>query len=157
MDVLRENIGLLQLPYENEYYYDEETINEFTLPWQKKSRWQRFKDAIKSQNGRNLVGALALGSSIGLHYYASKQQDKNHRQRMTFAKNAANSIRNMSKPDLSIKADVSGLKNTVDRLQKYTPDDLDPRVRARYNFIHSPEGQQSEQRFKDFLKRNGRG
>ena len=49
MDILRENIGLLQL--DNEYYYDEEPINEFSLFGKKKSRWQRFKDAISRNEG----------------------------------------------------------------------------------------------------------
>jgi len=64
MDVLRENIGLLQLPYEDEYYYDEEDINEGFLGFgKKKSRWQRFKDAIKNNKGKIAVGALGLGAA----------------------------------------------------------------------------------------------
>lgn len=40
MDILRENIGLLQLPQDNYYYEDEDNINEGFLGFgKKKSRW----------------------------------------------------------------------------------------------------------------------
>ena len=59
MDVLRENIGLLQLPYEDE------DLNEGFLGFgKKKSRWQRFKDMVKRNKGKigaGLLGAGALG------------------------------------------------------------------------------------------------
>ena len=60
MDILRENIGLLQL--DNEYYYDEEPINEFTLPWNKKKKQQ--SNALK-RLGLRLAGGIS-------GYYAGK-------------------------------------------------------------------------------------
>jgi len=66
MDVLRENIGLLQLPYEDEYYYDEEDINEGFLGFgKKKSRWQRFKDAINRNPKRTALAIGLLGGTLG--------------------------------------------------------------------------------------------
>ena len=80
MDVLRENIGLLQLPYEDEYYYDEEDINEGFLGFgKKKSRWQRFKDAIGRNKGKIAAGALGLGAAAwtgnSLSNYGNKYDD----------------------------------------------------------------------------------
>ena len=66
MDVLRENIGLLQLPYEDDYYYDEEDINEGFLGFgKKKSRWQRFKDAINRNPKKAALGMVLLGGALG--------------------------------------------------------------------------------------------
>lgn len=62
MDVLRENIGLLQLPYEDEY------LNEFTLPWNKRKKQQ--------QNALKRLG-LRLAGGIG-GYYAGKALSKHN-------------------------------------------------------------------------------
>lgn len=63
MDILRENIGLLQLPQDNYYYEDEDNINEGFLGFgKKKSRWQRFKDAIGRNKLKIAAGAALLGA-----------------------------------------------------------------------------------------------
>ena len=78
MDVLRESIGLLQLPYEDEYYYDEETINEFTLPWNKRK---------KQRNALKRLG-LRLAGGIG-GYYAGKALSKHNGWLADTPKNAS--------------------------------------------------------------------
>ena len=71
MDVLRENIGLLQLPYEDEY------LNEFNLPFRKKSRREQLKDFLdRHKDPINKIGTGLFG--IGALTLAHKmyKQDK---------------------------------------------------------------------------------
>ena len=63
-DILREQcIGLI--PNQEEY------INEFSLPWKKKSRWERFKSFVGRNKGKIAAGVAGLGAAG--YVYTGKQ------------------------------------------------------------------------------------